>query len=156
MCRPGSWICSSRPNRVSTKRPFCRTPLRSSCLYTKFSLCFDSGGIFSIHDETHHHHPHHAHPEPVGKIGVRTVTQWSFGLGLEFDCSTQCTQHTECREGAGTKGADTNSNTNLWWAVLQVLTSGEMYQLFQLRVVLLFSNAVCDMLRLSALWKSGF
>ena len=22
------------------------------------------------------------------------MTQWSFGLGLEFDCSTQCTQHT--------------------------------------------------------------
>ena len=130
------------------------------CLYKILSLLWLQGpySLFSIHDETHHHHPHHAHPEPVGKIGVRTVTQWSFGLGLEFDCSTQCTQHTvhtECREGAGTKGADTNSNTNLWWAVLQVLTSGEMYQLFQLRVVLLFSNAVCDMLRLSALWKSG-
>ena len=122
-------------------------------------LALTPGAIFSIHHETHHYPPHHAHPEPVGKIGVRTVTQWSFGLGLEFDCSTQCTQHTghtECREGAGTKGADTNSNTNLWWVVLQVLSSGEMYQLFQLKVVLLFSNAVCDMLRLSALWKSGF
>ena len=57
-------------------------------------LALTPGAIFSIHDETHHHHPHHAHPEPVGKIGVRTVTQWSFGLGLEFDCSTQCTEHT--------------------------------------------------------------
>ena len=37
------------------------------------------------HKEHHHHHHHH---EPGGKIGVRTVTQWSFGTGLEFDCCT--------------------------------------------------------------------
>ena len=44
------------------------------------------------HHKEPHHHRHHHH-EPGGKIGVRTVTQWSFGTGLEFDCCT--TQYTQ-------------------------------------------------------------